>query len=270
MVVVLLIITVLVASGGRLVNGAEIDGFPIPDADFLFITLEGEIRKGDAERLVIALKKIEGKLLDDEMVTLYLRLNSPGGDVIEAMKMVKILRRIRLGHAMVNGECNSACFYLLATAKNKYWDDDDTVGIHRPYLLPEYLVGLSPKEAEALHKKVTAQITQMLTDLNVPMDLIEDMMATASKYLLPIEPSRQPLPSPYPGFDEWVDAQCGKVPFEMREVWIECVTGRETSADVCDKVERVMDEKLICEIKLRNKEQLRVIREIIKEHHGAR
>lgn len=106
------------------------------------ITLSGEIAIGDAERLASIF------MSNPNYIPNSLILNSPGGDVKEAIRIADLVKTLGIGvytkpHA--DGACASSCFLIYAGALERRASGVDTIrvkgkkgylsplGIHRPF-----------------------------------------------------------------------------------------------------------------------------------------
>lgn len=156
------------------------------------VSLFGPIEAGDTEKLLATLKELPD-------VT-HLTLNSPGGSIVEAVKMAEIVRKLALNSEVArNGYCASACFFLFiagtgrtaspaelmsVSEQNKYQQLQKQVtghvrampgfvGLHRPYI--SKVAGVDPNQA-AIMRRVKDYL-----DLNLlPRRLIDLMMSRAS------------------------------------------------------------------------------------------
>jgi hypothetical protein len=105
----------------QLNNGVEVCRFVITVGAINAKTVEGirtllEYRRNTTRQIVDS--------------TVY--LNSPGGSIVDAMAIGRMLRKIGLSASVERGAtCASACVYILAAAKSRRIDG--LVGIHRPY-----------------------------------------------------------------------------------------------------------------------------------------
>jgi hypothetical protein len=242
--------------------------------------VDGEIKQGDAQAL---LQELE--LVGEDMPTtggdfvLVLALNSGGGDVLEALKMTEVPRKLMITQSVVKGTCASACFLLAATTDFIFGTTGTgvhpTLGVHRPYLLPEYLLGMTAPQAEAAQRQIQATVEKTLREMNVANDVIEKMMATPSDQLHIFEyaPSIYSWPtfidhSPYPGFEEWVKAQCDYRTMEdALHLHDLCVSGSGgIRPDICERAESKAQSYFACSRKSIGKFQLSAIREIVAEH----
>ncbi len=150
-----------------------------------FIYLDGEISPGDAEHL--ASLSVEMK----RPMVLY--INSPGGDVLEAMRIAQLVKGLHVAVMPEKGGlCASSCFFVLLEGFQRVFgiaNDDNKlpapniranasgfVGIHRPFLKYSREDIASIKQQELMMKKVSAY----LSSKSVPEYLIDEMMARPS------------------------------------------------------------------------------------------
>lgn len=202
------------------------------------VNLTGEIRSGDAERIasLVAQKKVVGRLI----------INSPGGDLVEALRIGDLVNGLHIDvNVAKGGYCISACFFIFlegyhrhATASN----DDGTlrpkekrdrwagvVGIHRPYLKSPTGDVAGVKRQEDVMRNVRGY----LATKGVPQHLIDEMMARPSNDVYWLRPNDLNLVGEFsPGDEEAVIARCGYKRFDARyaENWSD---DREDRLDNC-------------------------------------
>lgn len=186
------------------------------------VNLNGEIRAGDAERIA--------SLVGQEKGLLRLIINSPGGDLVEAMRIKDIVNGLHIDvNVAKGGYCVSACFFIFlegynrrATASN----DDGTlspkekrdrwagvVGIHRPYLKSPTGDVIGVKKQEDVMRNVRGY----LATKGVPQHLIDEMMARPSNDVYWLRPNDLNLLGEFsPGDEEAVIARCGYKRFDAR------------------------------------------------------
>jgi len=130
-----------------------------------FITIQGRIEKGDAERFSKAVNAMNKKRL--------LQLNSLGGDVEVAMQIGRIARSNDMSAFVMPGsKCASSCVFILAGAVSRHvWSD--SVVIHRPFWEGE---SKSAEEYDNRYKRMVASLKEYVTEMNVPVALIDRMM----------------------------------------------------------------------------------------------
>ena len=116
------------------------DGKLVDNAALL---MKGQIVPGDYERLLAF--AITNKI---DLLRVRYVLNSPGGDVSEALRIGRLLKSV-YANVFVgpeSGPCASACFIIFVSAVQR--DSlDGLVGIHRPYVSPNRLASVSPSAA---------------------------------------------------------------------------------------------------------------------------
>lgn len=183
-------------------------------------TMHGDIAQGDAERLVAVFTAVK------PIATYYpypstLYLNSPGGDVSEAIRLAELVRTLGLTVAVApdgGGICASSCFLIYVAAIERNATGIDTIraagskgnlgpiGVHRPYLR-ETAVGPSGARQQ---EQLMAAMREHLTKFGVGHTLIDKMMSHASNdiYWLNAEDIRSLGRFPA-GMEEQLIAKCG-------------------------------------------------------------
>lgn len=163
--------------------------------------LSGTIVPGD-------LKKIVAAVTPPADFPKYFTLDSPGGDILEAMAMGRFIRETASG-TFVAGSCLSACVFLLVAGVSQSALDGAAVGLHRPYFDPKEFAGLSLPDAEKKYKVLHAITRRYLEEMGMPTAAIEKMFSISSDdvyYLTPQDKARVLVgPSAY---SEWVRAKC--------------------------------------------------------------
>jgi len=102
------------------------------------LILTGQIAQGDADRFA-------DYLTTNAAMPGYIRLNSPGGSVQDALVIGRQLREAGADTLMGAGDiCLSACPYILASGLSRNIHDDAQVGVHQHYFgtnsaLPAFL-----------------------------------------------------------------------------------------------------------------------------------
>jgi len=185
------------------------------------ITMSGEIKSGDADRfasIFVAVKPIYANYFPFPN-SLY--LDSPGGDVAEAIRIAELVKVLALSVATMpdgKGVCASSCFLIYAAALERSAAGIDTLktervkgnlgplGIHRPYLRQHADGPLGVKRQE----QIMSDMRAYLVNASVGHALIDKMMAHASNdiYWLNAEEVRA-LGSYAPGVEEQLISKCG-------------------------------------------------------------
>lgn len=169
---------------------AEID-FAVNSSDKVIgLKIEGDIVKGDANKLL--------HLLSLTGPTSPIYLNSKGGDVLEAMKIGRIFRRLRLasmiptsfarsGLAPVCGPklsdstncvCASACFLIHAGSVHRF---GNLLALHRPYLSPKSASNMTDTQHETDQKEIMTTVKIYLDEMEVPAYFTNLMMSRSSQ-----------------------------------------------------------------------------------------
>lgn len=179
------------------------------------IVLSGEIRAGDAERIA--------SLLAPKTIIVRLLVNSPGGDLLEAMRIKDIVKGLHTDVAVAKGGyCVSACFFIflegyyrIATAAY----DDGTlaprenrerwsgmVGIHRPYMKTPSGNVVGVKKQEDLMRSARVYLATKA----VPQHLIDEMMSRPSNDIYWLRRKDFSFLGEFnPGDEEALIAKCG-------------------------------------------------------------
>jgi len=178
------LLTVLALSVSRVGHGGDVTrlGPAAPYGRRLghLYSLEGPIRKGDTERLarlfeadvadpasaVTALAHARGVL-----PPLILQLDSSSGDLLEAMRLGRWLRRAHGGVAVAEGDaCVSACILVLAGGVMR--STPGRVIVHDPS-------SAVPRAAHGVSDKTRRAIRAYLSEMTVPLELA-DLVAPAA------------------------------------------------------------------------------------------
>jgi hypothetical protein len=192
-------------------------------------------------------------------VFLRVILNSPGGDLQEALKITSLVKGARLSTRVVaNGVCASACFFILLSDNRRDASgvEEDAqlkrqgssslyglVGLHRPYIAPE-VARTDPQSAMKKQKTVMSEVSSYLKDEGVSQRLIDIMMDRPSNnaYWLTDADVLQ-LGEYSPQMEEALIASCGysryryleKWPKERRDKLVDCITAFDVAQLLPDR-----------------------------------
>jgi len=172
------------------------------------LLLKGEIEPGDYQRLLKIIRANPDRFWQSKGIVLA----SPGGDIQEALKIARFVKGtytpVFVGKA--TGPCVSACFFIYATAARRE-AATETIGIHRPYVHPQHLNSLTPRQAEALQKELLKQARSYLAELLVPTNIIDKMFQRASTevYWLSDDEIEEQLGRRPPWYEQFLIARCG-------------------------------------------------------------
>lgn len=153
------------------------------------ITFDGEIVRGDAERLkqVILEPLPSGKSHIDT-----LEIDSLGGDVAEALLIGELVRqnmlRVSLKRPVESSldtkqACASACVLILMSAPARAINGAK-VGLHRPRLSAEFYRKESPALIVRAHADLDRRVREIVVAGGMPTGLVDRMMRHASNELL--------------------------------------------------------------------------------------
>ena len=176
----------------------------------------GDIRSGDAERLA-------SLIAPEKKGVTRLKINSSGGDLLEAMRIKDLVNGLHIDvHVANGGYCISACFFIFLEGYERHaaWALDDGtlglqkmrskyfgfVGIHRPYLKSPTGDVMGTKKQQDLMRNVR----DYLATKAVSQHLIDEMMARPSNDVYWLnEKDLNLLGDLSPGDEETLIARCG-------------------------------------------------------------
>lgn len=131
-----------------------------------YIAVDGEIVKGDLAKLTATYERIRGR-----EGALIVDLNSPGGDLSEAMAMGRWIRHAKASTGVrPRSSCASACVYIFAAGVDKF--ATGPLIIHRPYLMSYPAGGV-----DAALKDALAASRSYFAEMNVPENLADVMFS---------------------------------------------------------------------------------------------
>ena len=169
----------------------EIEGSLTPT-----IEISGEIKRGDLEALASVAVKAQGLR--------NVILSSPGGDVVEAIRIGELIRSLRL-LTLVDGRgsCASACFFIWINGQYRSrWLGKGIIGLHRPYLT----VIDNDEKSIARQSFLMKYVRVYLEDRQIPRRIIDLMMGLSSSQIY------------------WMSKgdieEIGDGPFELQELYI--------------------------------------------------
>ena len=199
------------------------------------IKITGVIKKGDSAKLLRIIKTPvkKGWSYGDIL------LDSPGGDVSEAMEIAKLVRKYMLRTSTTHSRgdperleskrfysCISSCFLVWVAGTERFsfngYDQIEGqhygIGLHRPYF-PSHVYGYSPAKVSEIHKSINALIREYLQQEQVPDLFIEQMLERSSKeiYWAGNRGMEFSLNGRAPWFEEMMIARCGFDPAYDRE-----------------------------------------------------
>lgn len=136
-------------------------------------------------------------------------LDSPGGDVVAALAIGRLVRaRSFETDVPKDYVCASACIFILAAGVDRA--AYGKIGIHRPHYDDAYFAGLDPTEAQEKYDQLETITHSYLHDMGIPDELFTMMMRVPSDrivWLSPVEIDKSGLDRIDPGYEEWLRAQ---------------------------------------------------------------
>jgi hypothetical protein len=209
------------------------------------VVLEGKIETGDYDRL----RDIYGERGRSEFflglpTVNELSLASPGGDLVEAMKIGRLVRALKLHtivptrvgphshigtaneHKLKNSKadymCASACFFIFVAGIERTADGDYPIlGIHRPYLSDSDLRTLSGDQAIISTSRVRTTVENYLKEMNVPAKYADLMFSTPKDKVRWIVDAdfHADLEGIIPELKDWLAARCDKRTDVEKAIW---------------------------------------------------
>jgi hypothetical protein len=130
------------------------------------IGISGEIVVGDYNRLLA--EAVAAKRRGRQYIAVY--LNSPGGNILEAMKMAAGIHEVKFDTVVPdNAECASACFFLFAAGGRKFASPSAHIGVHSASI---------EGQENIITMGVSAMVSRFLTEWGVPAGIIVKMITT--------------------------------------------------------------------------------------------
>ena len=205
------------------------------------VLLAGDIESGDAARFEDFLFDHSGE--NGEITgRVTVLLNSPGGDVEEAMKLAAVLRELMATVVVFQPHrCASACFLLYVDAPIRF-ADPAALAVHRPFLPRDRVQKLNAAEAAKLHNSIYETTRKWLQDRFVPQTLIDKMLSASSAdaYWLTASDVAS-LGRRAPWYEEWLLARCPDVD-RVEEAYL-----RTKSKQERDQFEPLLTKQRHCE-----------------------
>jgi len=186
------------------------------------IKLEGEIKKGDANKIESLITKINQACGDKRTQTMpRVVLESKGGDVDEAMNIGRVIRKYGYSTKLMmvirkedeTYGCFSSC--VLAFASGVYKDSESGVlGIHRPFFSTTISKDLTLDQIRMKREKLNETIRTYLNEMDVSTKLLDEMLSIPPekiKILTKEEKSLYRLEGYDANYDEFTNARSARV-----------------------------------------------------------
>jgi len=198
------------------------------------VMIEGRIEQGDLIRVINLLWKQWPEVIDT------VGIFSPGGDVLEAMKIGRLIRQLGLSTTIpddmriigkgatctlwnndmqneVNCTCLSACFLIFVAGVNR---NGDYVGVHRSFIDHALLQKMRGDEALLYTEMINREVGYYYEDMGVSRAFFDRIKAIPSHeiYILKKGEVWQAIGGQrVAGFEEWQSAKCGPDPWSEME-----------------------------------------------------
>jgi len=150
------------------------------------LRISGPIVSGDTEHLRQAVLKNR----QDFLHTSGIDIDSPGGSVLEAMELGRLVRSLYLPLNVNEGQhCLSACFLVFVAAVDRHAAGPDKLGVHRAFFSPEAVSNLDLAVLDKEQRALRGQMRSYLDEMEVPAAIQDRMQAYASSEVLWLSPS---------------------------------------------------------------------------------
>ncbi len=184
------------------------------------LTMSGPIVRGDYDRFVALLRE---QPADTWMALKEVRLQSPGGDIDEAMRLATTLQGLYV-HTQPRGDCASACVLLYMAGSWRYWREG-RIGLHRPSFAAAAYRGMSPEVARGKYSDMEQRFRDFLLRQGMPLSIYERLLSTSSEVVYWASEDDLVLLGGFPPYyEELLTATCGPVPQtdEERHAYRKC------------------------------------------------
>lgn len=165
--------------------GASAEVFFVPKksslrsyVDQAHVLISGEITASDVAELRRTLTERRQALGKTPLVL----LDSPGGSVLAALEMGRIIRRTPAETVINDGaSCSSSCIFLQSAGVKRNVFGDGRLGLHRPRFDYEDFASLSKEDARIEYTKLVAVCEQYMREMGISDDVFSDMLRVPSQ-----------------------------------------------------------------------------------------
>lgn len=206
-----------------------------------WIDMHGQIVEGDANKL-LAIVSVKPKTTD---IYRWLVLDSPGGDVREALKLARVVRDAMLSTQNYSAApsannwgkniyvCASSCVIVaMAGVERAFWlHKGGGLGLHRPYIQNSSIQNISPSSLAEAQNQVMRSVREYFVGEGMSQRLIEEMMNRSSKDIYWVTTQDVLLDFPHTSvwYEEMLIAQCKYDP-SVNERWAKASMNRQERA----------------------------------------
>jgi hypothetical protein len=142
------------------------------------VILNGEITMGDTAQFQQLIKTPN----DSGKIVSGIRLNSPGGNLLEGAKLADAICFAKMASVVPNGStCASACFVAFAAGADKFASYSASIGVH----------GASDANGQESvgSNAATVAMAKIVKELGVPADIIGRMVVTPADQIVWLSPN---------------------------------------------------------------------------------
>jgi hypothetical protein len=143
----------------------------------VIVTLTGQIVEGDSDELASIVRRVD----DRGHAVVMLQLNSPGGRIVEGVKLADIVRDEKIATSVTgSARCASACFMVFAAGSKKIVSTTARVGVH----------GASDENGKETPQSsvATLSMARISKELGVPSSIIGKMVVTPPNEIVWLTP----------------------------------------------------------------------------------
>jgi hypothetical protein len=142
------------------------------------ISISGDIAEGDTDAFKAAIKVANdtGKFVSS------VRLNSPGGNLLEGVQLAEVVKFAKMATNVGQGAtCASACFLVFAAGETKFANYTAQIGVH----------GASDQEGRETTQSgaATVSMARIAKELGVPAAIIGRMVVTPPNEMVWLSPA---------------------------------------------------------------------------------
>jgi hypothetical protein len=192
------------------------------------VIMTGNIEKGDYIKL--------RRYIDEHAFTNSILLASLGGNVVEAIRIGRLMRKLKFETKIPslipnlpkiiippppiskeNFVCASACFFIFVAGVHRititdFDDDVPYLGVHRPFLTAEDLAALTANDAIESASQLRLFVETYLKDMDVPAKYVELIFSVPNEQIRWITGAEfhSDLAGYIPGLKEWIEVVCDR------------------------------------------------------------
>jgi hypothetical protein len=131
------------------------------DNSRIIISVTGKIELGDYKKFIDVFRN-----LPEDTVVVGLLLNSPGGNIAEALKITEAIKGQHVGMMVApDSQCSSACFLIFAAGEPKVASNRSFIGVHS-------LTTINVGEDDSAKSSTVDVARYCSTELKIPPDII--------------------------------------------------------------------------------------------------